>query len=167
MSEYKIVVEVRRSGTSKKATKPSASGGDRTYAGRKTSPKNRATAVDNEGSYSKVFQTIASATKNPSGAILKMAKSVPYVAASVIALKTTYEVIGIVTDLNASITGDYSQKLAYDNFKRTLQTALNPIGTALSATRSRIETYNTNLAQEQNRALMGEADLGGEGVKRI
>lgn len=164
-NEYKITVDVNYNRGSGKATKPSQ-GGTSKVNPRKTAPKSRVTQEGSQN-YGKNVQTIANMTRNPALAIKSLGRAVPFVGAALVASKIAYEATSFASEMQATLTGDYSFKTSFDNFKGGVSAILNPIGSMMSAVKFEANRYRQNVKQELNRELMGASDLGGEATLKL
>lgn len=165
MSEYKITVEVKSAKQSEKATKASKGGTPKTN-NEVTSPKNKSTQEGSKN-HSVSAQTIASMVRNPASALRTLGKSIPYIGAAIVAGQIATQVTDYALDISSTLTGDYSAKMQWNNFKGALKAVTNPIQSALSYGKWEAERYRANVSQSLQRELMGVADLGGEGTLKL
>ncbi len=165
MSEYRIVVEVKQPKASDKATTASKDGTTKTN-NEVTSPKNKGNQ-NGDRKKSPSAQTIASMVRNPTSALMHLGKSVPFIGAAIVASQVAVQATDYGMDISSTLTGDYSGKMKWDNFKGTMKAVLNPVQSALSYGRWEAERYKANVSQSLQRELMGTADLGGEGTLKL
>jgi len=156
--DYRIVFQVETTETapSSKPTAPS-------------SEVSTSTAPDPESKTSKIsVQSVITAIQSPIGtAVGKLAGAIPFVAASLVAVKIADTIVSTSLDFSSEASGDYSGEIAYSNFKIGFGHALRPVSYGLALWRQQIEIDRANKQVRQERVLMGNAVSNGYGRKGV
>lgn len=137
---------------------PSISNGDRTKPWRSgqtpTSPK------DKDGS-GEVVSEILNTASNPDSLITRgvgvVTRAIPYVAIAFAAFALIDKTVSTVQNLNAINTGDFSGQVAYNNFKTTLRSGLQPFSVTFNYYQYTQQINATRKRAELSQSLLGES----------
>lgn len=149
--DYNIYIHSSSSSKSKDPTKAwkSSSGGESSF----------------EDKFTREIQRTSGIMQNPDsivqGAVNKVMKAVPYVAAAYAVLKLTDAVISTANTFITAETGDYRFDTNYNNFKAGLNACFRPFSTTINYFKIEQQIRLENNKKAANRELFGDSMING------
>lgn len=71
------------------------------------------------------------------------------------AIKLTDKVVTIYNDFSSEASGDYANKIKYNNFKQLMHNAMTPFSNQIQMEKTQLQIMNQNAKNEQERLLFG------------
>ena len=109
----------------------------------------------------KAANTAQSPDSLMSGAMGKVMKAVPWLAAAYLVLKLTDSVITTANSFITTETGDYRFQTEYNNFRNTLKAAFQPFQTTVSIFQTKQRIRIENQKSDLNRMLYSDSIVNG------
>lgn len=107
-------------------------------------------------------QSVLAFARSPIGALeSKVMGAVPYAAAAVAIYETAKQIGTKVISLRSEMTGDATLQMATETLGKDVGIIMNPISSAFSLAEQQASIDRQNKRIEQQRALLGEADVNG------
>ena len=96
---------------------------------------------------------------NEAMSFLKNSKVAPYVAAAVVAVKLSYDIIKTATPFVTSESGDFTFATQLNNFEASVNAVFHPVNTTINAYRRNLEIARENSRRQMQRELLGDSEI--------